>query len=176
MTFRDSWPHEYLVIKKDGQQALRGNLIRGSRGTSLRGSIPACAGEPGCADTARIMASVYPRVCGGTFIKSTIIVTGVGLSPRVRGNLFHGVPSEGPPRSIPACAGEPLECCSRQRHAGVYPRVCGGTLFTHRQGRYLRGLSPRVRGNLWQGPPAEERGWSIPACAGEPPNSMRMDV
>ena len=30
------------------------------------GSIPACAGEPICATTPRLVARVYPRVCGGT--------------------------------------------------------------------------------------------------------------
>ena len=50
----------------------------------------------------------------------------------------------------------------------VYPRVCGGTLFTAKKARQFRGLSPRVRGNLeWcEYTGVNER--SIPACAGEP--------
>ena len=58
-----------------------------------------------------------------------------GLSPRVRGNL---------PRSIPACAGEPIGH-GRLIAYRVYPRVCGGT------DSLANGIC-----------------WSIPACAGEP--------
>ena len=32
------------------------------------------------------------------------------------------------PRSIPACAGEPVVGFGALNLAGVYPRVCGGTL------------------------------------------------
>ena len=71
-------------------------------------------------------------------------------------------------RSIPACAGEPVPGPAARHSAGVYPRVCGGTLHRHRRRRIRLGLSPRVRGN------PELDGWSgdtdgsIPACAGEP--------
>ena len=71
---------------------------------------PACAGEPPCRTQQCPCGRVYPRVCGGTDCWSerahvkdigvyprvcggTIIVTldylpGLGLSPRVRGNLY----------------------------------------------------------------------------------------
>ena len=74
--------------------------------------------------------------------------------------------------------------------SGVYPRVCGGTRGIGDYSAWLRGLSPRVRGN----PPIKRKGLSrtglsprvrgnrlghsksastgsIPACAGEPPLS-----
>ena len=94
-----------------------------------------------------------------------------GLSPRVRGNQLYGKGLKVNTRSIPACAGEP--------HAGkrwapvgkVYPRVCGGTMLFNYCKPTVRGLSPRVRGNrLWL-PWLEEKGRSIPACAGEPSGS-----
>ena len=50
----------------------------------------------------------------------------------------------------------------------VYPRVCGGTPPLSFFPFFLRGLSPRVRGNqdlLSEKYPSMR---SIPACAGEP--------
>ena len=73
-------------------------------------SIPACAGEPDPDITEDRQAKVYPRVCGGTGLKSQDDTLIEGLSPRVRGNR---VTVTAPPawlRSIPACAGEPLRC------------------------------------------------------------------
>ncbi len=54
----------------------------------VRGSIPACAGEPPKWTPRTPYGRVYPRVCGGT---SGITVASLplgGLSPRVRGNLL----------------------------------------------------------------------------------------
>ena len=54
------------------------------------------------------------------------------------------------------------------RRGRVYPRVCGGTVRIPDTPRYVRGLSPRVRGNpLPDGGRGRFRR-SIPACAGEP--------
>ncbi len=46
--------------------------------------------------------------------------------------------------------------------------MCGGTRHSHLPDFFLLGLSPRVRGNPAQPPPAGFPGRSIPACAGEP--------
>ena len=122
--------------------------------TCSRGSIPACAGEPPGAARIPLPRKVYPRVCGGT-IPSNIDGTPVqGLSPRVRGNRTH----------------EPVN--TARLTGWVYPRVCGGTcgmdvrLCLRLIGSIpacagepdrnrsvsrilnIRGLSPRVRGNL----------------------------
>ena len=35
------------------------------------------------------MAKVYPRVCGGTHVHHGKLHLYLGLSPRVRGNLWH---------------------------------------------------------------------------------------
>ena len=72
------------------------------------------------------------------------------------------------PGSIPACAGEPDQPCLRTGELGVYPRVCGGTPSTKATADTRFGLSPRVRGNLYQTYIPYADGGSIPACAGEP--------
>ena len=86
---------------------VRGNLTASGAYLDEVGSIPACAGEPWNAVPDCGGRSVYPRVCGGTAIRS-------GSAPAAGG-------------SIPACAGEPRHRDRSLHDAGVYPRVCGGT-------------------------------------------------
>ena len=147
---------------------VRGNrAVHQARRTQGR-SIPACAGEPGTADSAAPGRWVYPRVCGGTANRCLRHSIPMGLSPRVRGNPAVSLRPGWRPGSIPACAGEPCITAPSRPASRVYPRVCGGTRGQNRHPLRWRGLSPRVRGNL----PVHGRhpvpGRSIPACAGEP--------
>ena len=114
------------------------------------------------------MQTVYPRVCGGTIERPLSVRRSSGLSPRVRGNRRSSPRTKRPPRSIPACAGEPAAAESATSRAEVYPRVCGGTGAGIIRRPGSAGLSPRVRGNRrrWRG--VSQSGRSIPACAGEP--------
>ena len=148
---------------------VRGNLAPQYAYVRSRGSIPACAGEPGNCRKLVDAVTVYPRVCGGTSEVSLVSQQNAGLSPRVRGNPY--IPCK-PARllgSIPACAGEPFSLKCRRLAGPVYPRVCGGTRTTWSCWMMCGGLSPHVRGNR----PVSSSllAWepSIPACAGEPP-------
>ncbi len=131
-------------------------------------SIPACAGEPANNGQVRVMVEVYPRVCGGAFADVDPTAGAVGLSPRVRGSPAGPYPTWSSRRSIPACAGEPVQHPPAHQHHQVYPRVCGGAWNRPIIGTKDSGLSPRVRGS----PTAEQfytgEYRSIPACAGEP--------
>ena len=49
---------------------VRGNRGRHCRSFSSIGSIPACAGEPWPRQLAPFLPPVYPRVCGGTWVRS----------------------------------------------------------------------------------------------------------
>ena len=113
----------------------------------------------------------------------------MGLSPRVRGHLgLQDTAAAFPARSIPACAGAPVDSVSSLRSIpacagapdngghdvdyGLSPRV-RGHLRPAETGRSVDrdklGLSPRVRGHLEQtcrGSGSSQR--SIPACAGAP--------
>ena len=111
------------------------------------GSIPAYAGEPHTAAGLPRPGVVYPRVCGGTTCGLRPGDSVEGLSPRMRGNLPRSSPASGQHRSIPAYAGEPVRRTAAGRRAGVYPRVCGGTLRCRSSPAALEGLSPRMRGN-----------------------------
>ena len=131
-------------------------------------SIPACAGEPRPVHRLPDAAAVYPHVCGGTAPSRTKFKDTSGLSPRVRGNLGTVVATHLSPRSIPACAGEPVLRIRRNAFQPVYPRVCGGTTSASVSESSGKGLSPRVRGNPDDSNDARSYARSIPACAGEP--------
>ena len=139
----------------------------------MDGSIPACAGEPATPYVRPPLRTVYPRVCGGTVCRLHPSIISRGLSPRVRGNPVVVAATEGPCRSIPACAGEPRANSPEALDRRVYPRVCGGTNTSRWLSLYVRGLSPRVRGNPDPCVVERPRGGSIPACAGEPEHPQR---
>ena len=86
---------------------VRGNLVVPSPIGARKGSIPACAGEPGKREESNDRPGVYPRVCGGTAADASNSRTYNGLSPRVRGNLNVVERANQVDGSIPACAGEP---------------------------------------------------------------------
>ena len=91
-----------------------------------------------------------------------------GLSPRLRGNPQLAPLDLLPQGSIPAPAGEPASGRWPRRRSRVYPRACGGTFSSPRLSSRSRGLSPRLRGNLYDlGDPVLGLR-SIPAPAGEP--------
>ena len=139
------------------------------------GSIPARAGEPLRGGPNPTNGRVYPRACGGTEGEKVCFTEGLGLSPRVRGNLIllsYRCPRRG---SIPARAGEPpaFECLNIM--GGVYPRACGGTIAGAFRLPAAVGLSPRVRGNLLNLARPFGLDGSIPARAGEPsPTAARL--
>ena len=86
---------------------VRGNLSVPVQTNLERGSIPACAGEPGYTYIRSHYTTVYPRVCGGTAASLRQALRLGGLSPRVRGNPWDEALVALRARSIPACAGEP---------------------------------------------------------------------
>ena len=138
----------YVPIVPGGlSPRVRGNPAIFMRIPRQRGSIPACAGEPDTQPASASASRVYPRVCGGTSIGQQAGAPKRGLSPRVRGNRSRSSASIRTWGSIPACAGEPGATSLTQSGASVYPRVCGGTMFTPTYGKDTVGLSPRVRGN-----------------------------
>ena len=155
--------------------------VRGNRSPSVikvarKRSIPACAGEPYSECASCIVGAVYPRVCGGTQLRVIHRDNPGGLSPRVRGNRAAGyIPTE-VPRSIPACAGEPIWDWATENVDKVYPRVCGGTAGCPGGNGGCPGLSPRVRGNPHKEFPQVQPVGSIPACAGEPRALMIVAV
>ena len=147
---------------------VRGNLFQSTEDGHYSRSIPACTGEPALKTTLPLSATVYPRVYGGTVHTGKLHLVGMGLSPRVRGNLASALHPRAHGGSIPACTGEPSAYPRGPYCRPVYPRVYGGTSIHAKNGRMARGLSPRVRGNLTERDKAFSEQRSIPACTGEP--------
>ena len=108
---------------------VRGNLRTYRRYTAVHRSIPACAGEPMSKRPGRIVAEVYPRVCGGTRCARWPAGCATRRSIPACAGEPCTFPQEGVGRgSIPACAGEPPGEPGAPGHSEVYPRVCGGTV------------------------------------------------
>ena len=106
---------------------VRGNHPRTTDFSYRPGSIPACAGEPAYRTEELGTRRVYPRVCGGTWLRIWDTLRSSGLSPRVRGNPVACPSYVTRFGSIPACAGEPQQHNLGCYAVRVYPRVCGGT-------------------------------------------------
>ena len=170
-----TWEECFLPPNKEGlSPRVRGNLHWRGELEVLRGSIPACAGEPPWYIGASLSTRVYPRVCGGTSISTSSTSQISGLSPRVRGNRNRPQTPPGPFGSIPACAGEPFTAASWVSTPRVYPRVCGGTRTSETVMALAEGLSPRVRRNPSPSLLLLRYRGSIPACAGEPMAPARV--
>ena len=118
---------------------------------------------------------VYPRGCGGTSDSIARTSPEGGLSPRVRGNPSYEASRGTHGGSIPAGAGEPTRNSVANTRIRVYPRGCGGTPTPTRLSAFVRGLSPRVRGNLKENTGILDRGGAIPAGAGEPERGWRSN-
>ena len=124
----------------------------------------ACAGNPtpahargtqrerGCRGVSRglspRMRGNRPRACGGTGGATWLAGPYGGLSPRMRGNPQVAAGRDAALGSIPAHAGEPRLHFPGIGVAGVYPRACGGTAAFAKFEQEVKGLSPRMRGNL----------------------------
>ena len=130
-------------------------------------SIPALAGERHGIVNFVSNIGVYPRACGGTVTRRSSASYVGGLSPRLRGNGEITIEADLLVRSIPALAGERVVFSQRSDASWVYPRACGGTLENGTKATVRRGLSPRLRGNVFAGVPAYCFNGSIPALAGE---------
>ena len=170
---------------------LRGNRRYELQAERVNGSIPAPAGEPRLLQHAWRTRWVYPRACGGTRPSLSNAWVNLGLSPRLRGNQRRRRHYHKQLWSIPAPAGEPCAARIAGSEVSVYPRACGGTIpssssrgmsFGHPRacggtaglcgprGR-SQGLSPRLRGNPRYQVVKPNPSRSIPAPAGEPPES-----
>ena len=147
---------------------VRGNPGGPPPGPGTRGTIPACTGEPGRQQVAVGRCRDYPRVYGGTRLTVVGWSYPEGLSPRVRGNLDRAGSRCASRRTIPACTGEPRYPAAWASTTADYPRVYGGTICTASLSRSDWGLSPRVRGNLFERELDFRQLRTIPACTGEP--------
>ena len=161
-----------LELPSGPSPRVRGKLSR-ARWTALSiGSIPACAGETRAARWRTGSGRVHPRVCGGNSTTSAGGSAGFGPSPRVRGKPIVNRIFLVPDGSIPACAGETSRVMVLLSALMVHPRVCGGNRGRVGSSALAGGPSPRVRGKRLSASGWTARRRSIPACAGETPQTI----
>ena len=165
----EAWPGAAAIAGRAGPSPrVRGSRRRRPVRRGGPGSIPACAGKPSAAATARRPHGVHPRVCGEAAVSVRAMVHARGPSPRVRGSpdqLAVDYLSDG---SIPACAGKPTRWRPPRRCVRVHPRVCGEARSGKTHAASIGGPSPRVRGSPAAGIEPDVVDGSIPACAGKP--------
>ena len=147
---------------------VRGIRRSDARKPTLKGSIPAGAGNPCLIGPFNGAHRVHPRGCGESAVRQEEGPGGLGPSPRVRGILARRDRQPARAGSIPAGAGNPTRGQLRPSTLRVHPRGCGESSMSSPPLSAGRGPSPRVRGIPGRptagGPP---RG-SIPAGAGNP--------
>ena len=153
---------------------VRGTLDRSRRLPSMRGSIPAGAGNPGTRTRTGRTWRVYPRGCGEPISTGQAVGPAQGLSPRVRGTLREPQLAPIGRGSIPAGAGNPCHRVILLLVGRVYPRGCGEPVSSVAAESQLQGLSPRVRGTLQRSKIPTSRTRSIPAGAGNPTSTPRI--
>ena len=93
---------------------------------SVRGSIPAHAGEPFRSRLRLGVGQVYPRPRGGANRTISCAMGRLGLSPPTRGSHYSHKDAGFRRRSIPAHAGEPFSRAVGGFGLQVYPRPRGG--------------------------------------------------
>ena len=154
---------------------VRGNPMKKRSLSDLSRTIPARAGEPSPPPRSPLLMEDYPRSCGGTDFRLSLLIHSYGLSPLVRGNRALSDIADVSQGTIPARAGEPCWPCSQTSGTRDYPRSCGGTPPGLPPVAPPAGLSPLVRGNPHPRRGSHLRKGTIPARAGEPlPRRPRM--
>ena len=150
----------------------RGNHSESGPGYQAPGPIPARAGKPEIAVSARDTCGAYPRSRGETPPLRHSLRCLCGLSPLARGNRVHvgaHAANRGP---IPARAGKPTSPCSAPAHSGAYPRSRGETPSSDLIDSAVWGLSPLARGNPEGYEHGQPRHGPIPARAGKPNSGL----
>ena len=147
---------------------VRGSHIPDNSIAVSKRSIPASAGKPRSTPEVSSHPPVYPRECGEAAAGLGSPLSGLGLSPRVRGSQEARLPAKCGVGSIPASAGKPFDGGEPYAVRGVYPRECGEAPKRLEAFKISPGLSPRVRGSHLLPEVRMFAYRSIPASAGKP--------
>ena len=113
-----------------------------------------------------MLYSVHPRACGEHNSSPSFRSRPIGSSPRVRGTLSHGLPSDSGLRFIPARAGNTCLLRGVSHQVPVHPRACGEHVVRRVWRAIGVGSSPRVRGTRHFGVSNMHSYRFIPARAG----------
>ena len=155
---------------------VRGTAELAGLGLALARFIPAGAGNSTGLYVLSAKNSVYPRRCGEQAQQGADDQRFGGLSPQVRGTVDDPHAHRAGGRFIPAGAGNrgcrPCLCLLLP----VYPRRCGEQVLERDRHLVAVGLSPQVRGTVFQGPGLFGLGRFIPAGAGNRWSKYRVTI
>ncbi len=115
------------ALEKDYPRVCGGTDLRNATAIPPNGLSPRVRGNRLPTTSHTGVHRDYPRVCGGTPFCQLAKTVAEGLSPRVRGNPHFEESEILVTRTIPACAGEPINDILGFFTKWDYPRVCGGT-------------------------------------------------
>ena len=130
-------------------------------------NIPAYAGKTIKTISATPLRPEHPRVCGENVPISSVWLTPMGTSPRMRGKQVSGRIRHGGIRNIPAYAGKTFAFDQQTFLDKEHPRVCGENVCPRISGALVKGTSPRMRGKLTSGTNLHNLARNIPAYAGK---------
>ena len=145
---------------------VRGTRPEAGAAHTIRRFIPAGAGNAARSLGPISGCAVHPRGCGERRVSRSASVSRCGSSPRVRGTHSGTRPRRGPPRFIPAGAGNAPPSPPAGFAGAVHPRGCGERQTRAPAWRSHAGSSPRVRGTPACGFPLPVLRRFIPAGAG----------
>ena len=126
---------------------VRGSLWKGPGTVQVIGIIPAGAGLTFPHSRGNALGRDHPRGCGAHILYESLIVYGLGSSPRVRGSLFKFVNIALDIGIIPAGAGLTESALGVIDAARDHPRGCGAHPVVANVPPCGQGSSPRVRGS-----------------------------
>ena len=113
---------------------LWGNPIQNVAWACDKGSIPTHVGKPAHQSLRSRSRRVYPHACGETTSQFCGNISGLGLSPRMWGNLDISNDLFRRLGSIPTHVGKPRESLLSVIFLKVYPHACGETSSSHLAG------------------------------------------
>ena len=128
--------------------------------------IPACAGNTPSSEVVVTGVSVHPRMRGEHNSDTKERGTVTGSSPHARGTLHQVLVERHRDRFIPACAGNTRAVLRRSVGLAVHPRMRGEHGLQQLRRRRIGGSSPHARGTRCATPARQRRWRFIPACAG----------
>ena len=145
---------------------LRGTHTTHEMNESVRGIIPALAGNTRYCLPPYAVWGDHPRACGEHSSPTMIIRTVSGSSPRLRGTLIELIVIWHVFGIIPALAGNTYGNIMRTFCIWDHPRACGEHLFLMRFSALYLGSSPRLRGTQTMPEKNNAENGIIPALAG----------
>ena len=152
---------------------MRGTLLTSCTRVRLAGLIPTYAGNTSWRLPRRRASRAHPHVCGEHTATRTLLRTGMGSSPRMRGTPTRRFTCTNHQGLIPTYAGNTFYDAVGVDAGGAHPHVCGEHWASTSEIDFGPGSSPRMRGTPVAGREPAHSAGLIPTYAG---NTQRLGL